>query len=252
VQGERRQAGGALTGLPQRAARWLPAPLLRRLRHAYRRVAFPDGYFRSVRLSDDEIRTSAYEAYLYGGRDAWRGHGAFQLFFLKTMGLRPSHTLLDVGCGPLRGGIHAIAYLEPGHYCGVDFNESFIRAATERVRAEGLADKAPVLRAIHDMALDEVAGRFDFVLAFSVLNHCNREQRRRFLACVPDRLGADARLYVSHAAWFADDVLRGTRLYVRRIVRAAADVSPDLRMADWAWREKRPPVFPIVELQQRA
>ena len=251
MQGRRREAGGPLTGASQLAARWLPAPILRGLRRAYRSVAFPTGYFRSLRLSDDEIRTSAYEAYLYGSRDAWRGHGAFQLFFLRTMGLRPSHTLLDVGCGPLRGGVHAIAYLERGHYCGIDFNESFIQAATQRVRAEGLADKAPVLRAIGDMALDEVAGRFDFVLAFSVMNHCNREQRRRFLACVPDRLGTDGRLYVTHAAWFAEDVLRGTRLCVRRILSVAADVSPDLRMADWAWPEKRPPVFPILELQPR-
>lgn len=236
--------------LARLAAHCLPAPVMRRLRRTYRRVAFPDGYFRSITLSDREIETGAYESWLYGGGDAWHGHGAFQLFLLKTMGLRPFHSVLDVGCGPLRGGIHVIAYLDPGRYCGVDFNESFVRAATRRVRAEGLSGKNPVLRAIDDLALDRVAGRFDFVLAFSVLNHCNPEQRRRFLDLVPDRLEPDGRLYVTHADWFEDACLVGARLVVRRTLASAADVSPDLRMADWAWPEKRPPVFPILELQR--
>jgi cyclopropane fatty-acyl-phospholipid synthase-like methyltransferase len=85
------------------------------------------------------------------------------------MGMQPAHTLLDVGCGPLRGGVHAIAYLDRGRYCGIDFNESFIRAAEARVRADGLAGKEPALCVIDDFALEHVKGRFDFALAFSVL-----------------------------------------------------------------------------------
>jgi SAM-dependent methyltransferase len=230
----------------------LPAPLLRRLRRAYRRVAFPEGYFRSITLDDQEIQTRSYEDHLYGSREAWRGHGAFQLYFLKAMGLQPSHTLLDIGCGPLRGGIHAIAYLDRRHYCGVDLNESFISAARRRIEAEGLAAKEPVLTVIDDFALDRIGGRFDFALAFSVLNHCTPEQRRRFFTLVPDRLKPEGRLYVTHADWFEDGTLAGTRLILGRKFDAAADVSADLRMADWAWPQKRPPVFPILELQKRA
>jgi SAM-dependent methyltransferase len=229
--------------------RYLPAPLVRRLRRAYQRVAFPNGYFRSITLSEREIDTHAYESYLYGSREAWRGHGAFQLFFLQAMGLRPSHTLLDIGCGPLRGGMHAIAYLDRGHYCGIDCNESFIRAARARVHCEGLSSKEPVLHVIDDFDLEHVVGRFDFGLAFSVLNHCTPEQRRRFLLRVPERLNVDARLYVSHADWFRHDALTGTRLVLNRLFARAPDVSPTLRMPDWAWPEKRPPVFPMLELQ---
>ena len=239
-----------MRGLTRFAVRALPAPLVRRLRQAYRRVAFPGGYFRSITLSDDEIHTHAYESYLYGSRDAWRGHGAFQLFFLKAMGLRPSHTLLDIGCGPLRGGIHVIAYLDRGHYCGIDVNESFIRAAEQRIRAEALSSKEPALRVIDDFAFEQVSGQFDFALAFSVLNHCNAEQRWHFLSRVPDRLKTDARLYVSHADWFAHDTLAGTRLVLSRRFAGAPDVNPNLRMADWAWPDKRPAVFPILELRR--
>lgn len=228
----------------------LPALLVRRLRGVYRNVAFPGGYFRSIALSDQEIRTGAYESYLYGNSEAWRGHGAFQLVLLRAMGLEPGHTVLDVGCGPLRGGIHVIAYLEPGRYCGVDFNASFVRAATERVHAEGLAAKEPVLRVVGDLDLDQVPGRFDFVLAFSVLNHCDAAQRRSFLLRVPDRLASGGRAYVTHAAWFDDGCLTGTRLVLRRTLTSAVDVRPGLRMTDFAWPEKRPHVFPILELER--
>jgi SAM-dependent methyltransferase len=235
----------------QLAARYLPARLVRRLRALYRNVGFPDGYFRAITLDEHEIRTRDYEGWLYGGSEAWRGHGAFQLWFLKTMGLEPFHALLDVGCGPLRGGIHAIAYLDSDCYCGIDFNESFIRAAQERVRSEGLAAKNPRLLAIDDFELEHVPGRFDFALAFSVLNHCDDAQRRRFLVKVPDRLTPDGRFYVTHAAWFDDDWLTGTPLALTRVFRAAADVNSELRMADWGWPEVHAPVFPILELQRK-
>jgi SAM-dependent methyltransferase len=230
------------------AARRLRAPLGTAFRRAGRVDARPD--FRSVTLSDHEIETHAYEEYLYGSRETWHGHGAFQLFLLKAVGLKPFHTLLDVGCGPLRGGIHAIAYLERGRYCGVDFNPSFIRAARRRVEAEGLAARAPVLDAIEDFALDDIRGRFDFALAFFVLNHCDSEQRRRFFLRIPNRLERDARLYVTHADWFDDSCLAGTRLVHTRTFAEAADVSTDLQMTDWAWSEKRPSVFPILEIRR--
>jgi len=239
-----------MNGVSRFALRNLPAPLVRRLRGIYRKVAFPGGYFRTITLSDEEIRTREYEAHLYGSRDAWRGHGAFQLFFLKEMGLEPGHALLDIGCGPLRGGIHAIGYLDRGRYCGVDFNESFIRAAKQRVEAEQLTAKEPVLQVIGDFGLERVGGQFDFALAFSVLNHCDVEQRRRFAALVPDRLKVGARLYVTHADWFDDRWLTGTRLILRRTFRVATEVSVELQMEDWGWPQKRPPVFPILELQR--
>jgi SAM-dependent methyltransferase len=223
---------------------------VRRLRGTYRRVAFPEGYFRSLELSEQEIHTRAYESYLYGSREAWVGHGSFQLFFLKMMGMRPTDTLLDIGCGPLRGGIHVIRYLDEGHYYGVDFNESFIRAAKRQIEIEGLGSKEPMLQVIGDAALDGVAGRYKFALAFSVLNHCNPEQRRRFIERVPERLEDNGRLYVTHAAWFDQQCLAGTKLVLSRVFSEAAEVSPHLRMADWGWPERRPSVFPILELHR--
>jgi hypothetical protein len=43
----------------------------------------------------------------------WEYMGKLQLDYLVERGLKPEHNLLDVGCGPLRAGIHFIEYLTP-------------------------------------------------------------------------------------------------------------------------------------------
>ncbi|MEJ1968582.1 MAG: hypothetical protein WDN03_08130 [Rhizomicrobium sp.] len=65
-----------------------------------------------------------------GGK--WDFLGKLQLSFLVGNGLKPGHMLLDVGCGALRGGLHAVGYLEPAHYFGVDLNQSLIDAGYDR------------------------------------------------------------------------------------------------------------------------
>jgi hypothetical protein len=84
----------------------------------------------------------------------WDEIGALQFEFLVAQGLRPEHTLLDVACGALRGGVHFIRHLEPGHYLGIDKEQSLIDAGVElELGAELLAAKAPEL---------VVSDRFDF------------------------------------------------------------------------------------------
>ena len=58
----------------------------------------------------------------------WDEMGELQLRFLRSHGMRPEHRLLDVACGALRGGVKFVDYLEPGHYYGIDINESLVEA----------------------------------------------------------------------------------------------------------------------------
>ena len=53
-----------------------------------------------------------------GFRGQFDEHRRFQIAFLKERGLVPSSQLLEIGCGPLTGGIPIIEYLEPGNYVG--------------------------------------------------------------------------------------------------------------------------------------
>ena len=55
-----------------------------------------------------------------GFRGQWEEHRCFQIAFLREQGLKPSHKILEIGCGPLTGGIPIIRYLEPNNYFGLD------------------------------------------------------------------------------------------------------------------------------------
>src|ERR1700678_2630550 len=64
-----------------------------------------------------------------GFRGQWDEHRRFQIEFLRQQGLKPSQTLLEIGCGPLTGGIPIIRYLQPNNYVGVDIRSSVLNLA---------------------------------------------------------------------------------------------------------------------------
>jgi len=107
-----------------------------------------------------------------GGR--WEEIGHLQFGFLHRMGLEPHHTLLDIGCGTLRGGRLFISYLDEGHYTGTDISPKALEFAAALVHLHGLVDKKPrlLLNEGKRLTFDEVSGeRFDFLLAQSVFTH---------------------------------------------------------------------------------
>src|SRR5260370_28821072 len=74
----------------------------------------------------------------------WDEIGQLQFYFLKKNGLRADHSLLDIGCGCLRGGVHFIEYLEPDRYVGLDINQPLLDAVYDiELAAAGLQDRLP-------------------------------------------------------------------------------------------------------------
>jgi SAM-dependent methyltransferase len=109
---------------------------------------------------------------LVGGR--WDEIGALQLELLTQYGLKPDHTLLDVGCGCLRGGVHFVRYLDPGRYFGTDINQSLLDAGYDVELAQaGLQDRLPRTSLRSDDAFDFTGFgvQFDRAIAFSLFTH---------------------------------------------------------------------------------
>jgi SAM-dependent methyltransferase len=133
-----------------------------------------------------------------GGR--WDELGALQFDFLRARGLEPHHRLLDVGCGSLRGGVHAIAYLEPGHYVGIEKERALLDAGrnVELPRA-GLVQARPLLHVTGDFDLTwlEPAVRFDFALAQSVFTHLRPGLIDRCVRSVLPRLAPGGAFYAT-------------------------------------------------------
>lgn len=135
-------------------------------------VAPPVGGRRERRRRDGGDLEAKWERRRTRSGDLWERIGRLQFDFLVDHGLQPSHYLLDVGCGSLRGGVHFIRFLEPGHYYGVDKNpESLAAARTVELPRNGLTDKAPVLVEMDDFGFERLGRRFDVAIAQSVFTH---------------------------------------------------------------------------------
>lgn len=107
-----------------------------------------------------------------GNFPLWEQLGKLQFDYLVDHGLQPEHYLLDVGCGPLRGGVKFIPYLEPGHYFGVDKNASQIKETLRlEVPRNNLAQYRPTVVVMEDFGFERLNQQFDFAIAQSVFTH---------------------------------------------------------------------------------
>ncbi len=134
-------------------------------------------------LSDADIARGGHRE-LVGG--CWDEMGELQFEFLKREGLRSNHSLLDIGCGALRGGVHFVRYLDAGKYCGLDINPSLIKAGEHELELAGLTDRRASLLANDKFEFSAFGRTFDFGIAVSVFTHlylnhigrCFREMRK--------------------------------------------------------------------------
>lgn len=103
----------------------------------------------------------------------WEEMGRLQLDFLKGEGLEPRHRLVDIGCGSLRAGLPLAAYLDPGHYFGIDIRRELLDAGLREVGEAGLQDRLPPenLHATAAFDLSPFGVRFDYAIAQSVFTH---------------------------------------------------------------------------------
>jgi SAM-dependent methyltransferase len=128
----------------------------------------------------------------------WHQIGRLQFDFLVAAGLRPEHRMLDVGCGPLRGGQHFISYLDAGHYWGIDRDPKVLEAGLAHGVAEALAaEKKPTLVEMADFGFERLGQTFDYALAQSVFTHLPLNSIMRCLVGMARVLAPDGRFYAT-------------------------------------------------------
>lgn len=160
----------------------------------YEEKDYLDAYSRHT-----DIRVQSDPHAAVGG--LWEEIGKLQFDFLCGKGLQPSHNMLDLGCGTLRGGRHFIRYLEPGHYTGLDISQKAIQFGNDLVRQEGLSAKQPrlVLSKRKDLRFLEFAGEtFDFILAQSVFTHLKPEHISECFQHVSRIMNKDSVFYFTY------------------------------------------------------
>jgi 2-polyprenyl-3-methyl-5-hydroxy-6-metoxy-1,4-benzoquinol methylase len=197
-------------------------------------------------LNEQQISGESYKELLGGGRKLWERRGRFQLEFLRARGLAPAHRLLDVGCGPLRAGVHFIGYLDPGNYTGIDCNDSFIRVANKTIKDNGLGGKHSIVTTLNGFNFTTLGQRYDYVMVFSVLNHCDDADQHLFFKNLGPVLNTNSQIYISHARWLRDSHLELAGLCV--VERFESDTL-DLQNRGWPASYEQHRVAPIYELQ---
>lgn len=130
----------------------------------------------------------------------WDELGEHQLSFLIAQGLQREDRLLDVGCGSLRLGSRAIAWLEPGRYFGTDISTSLIEAGLSRELTQALRAKAPFsnFSANGEFNFDFLREPVDFAIAQSVFTHLPLNHLRRCLARLAGGVRSGGRFFVTY------------------------------------------------------
>ncbi|HXV35447.1 MAG TPA: class I SAM-dependent methyltransferase [Gaiellaceae bacterium] len=166
-----------------RVTPWLPSSIKRPIRRAlprrYWRYFDPDWHRRAIGLP-------------------WEAMGKLQFDFLVDQGLKPEHHLLDVGCGPLRAGVHFMAYLEPGHYFGVEKRADLLEAGRDvEMPRSGVVGRNPTLVVMEDFDFRRLDQTFDFAIAQSVFTHLPINNVIRCLVRMSEVLVPGGRFFAS-------------------------------------------------------
>jgi len=128
----------------------------------------------------------------------WDEIGKLQFDFLVKEGMKPENYLLDVGCGSLRGGIHAIRYLNEGHYFGIDKDEELLYAGNEiELKRYNLNKKNPILVPMADFDFIRLGQQFDYAMAQSVFTHLPKEDIIRCLFNIEKVLVKGGKFYAT-------------------------------------------------------
>lgn len=164
-------------------------------------------YYRltSDTYTDAYRRLMAYRLQLQGPRGAVGsddvGIGKLQFEFLRNQGLSPENTLLDIGCGSLRGGQYFIPYLNKNNYTGIDISAEAIEAGKEQIGDNIIKSKRPTFHVNEDLTFKEVSGLYDYALAQSVFTHLPGEHIQECLNHLDKVLDPNGEFY---ATFFTD------------------------------------------------
>lgn len=119
-----------------------------------------------------------------GPEDRFYTYGAHNFIHLVSRGLKPNHTVLDVGCGSMRVGRELIPYLDKSCYFGIEPEEEMVQAGLlNELSSVMVAQKSPRFLYVDDFGIEGfgIPMVFRWIIALQVFIHCGEDQLRDFL-----------------------------------------------------------------------
>ena len=153
--------------------------------HRFKECIFDKGGFQKI----IDVRDKHQLEDAMGFRGQFDEHRRFQIALLKEQGLAPCHRLLEIGCGPLTGGLPIIEFLGPGNYVGIDVRDRVLDMSWKEIGRQRLSQKNPQLICSTSFGSAELGNQqFDFILSFSVLYHLSDDLLASYFGEVRKRL----------------------------------------------------------------
>ena len=188
---------------------------------------------------------------MVGPPGVWQESRDFQIDFLRRKNLQPAHRVLDIGCGPLRGGIPLIRYLNASRYTGLDIRPSVVEEAWRQIEKEDLVSKLPCVLVSDGFGRDELGDiKFDYIWCFQVLYHLDDDLVEQCLEQVASRLAADGRCYANinvvseEGTWLEFPYLRRSLDFYEALANKFGLVTLDLgQQREWGYTDKVPGQF---------
>ncbi len=113
---------------------------------------------------------------------------------IKIAGLKPSHRVVEYGCGSLRLAGHFIKLLDTGNFLGLDVISDFYEMGAANIGQALIDEKQPRMAVITEESVTEAcAFRADFVFAHAVVMHVHPDsvpQMFQNLAAIAAKPGA--------------------------------------------------------------
>lgn len=185
--------------------------------------------------------------------------GRRELGLLRMEHLRPTDTLVDLGCGTGRLAVHVIPTLTGGHYVGIDIAQSMLDHAQALIAAR---HPSPPCRVTWQQQRTEVFhlpdASVDMMCAFSVFTHMEHEDAYRYLvsarrvvrpggrflfSCLPMSLAAARDVFLESAS--RDHSARWAS--VRNVTTTVEMMETLATMAGWTVHRWYPGDAPVIE-----
>ena len=219
----------------------------------------------TLRVGNDTYE-DLYESYARNVEaDQVVGHGDFdfigraELALLQAEGLKPEHTLVDLGCGIGRLAVHVIPTLVGGSYIGIDISETMLKRAKERIaqvspnppcRVQWIKQTTPEFNLVENSV--------DMMCAISVFTHMEAEDSYRYLkatirlvkpggrfifSCTPLSTAIGKEIFLNSAKLD----LKTRWKYVRNVTTSMDYMEEVARLAGWSvlrWYDPDAPIGP--------
>jgi len=191
------------------------------------------------RREDRPTTENTNRSFLGGPPELFERAGRESLIVLLEHGLIAGSTVLDIGCGVLRGGRWIIPLLEPEHYCGIEPQREMVdRGLREFVPDDVVHIKKPRFDFNDRFDFSVFGTRFTHFLARSVWTHASKQQIETMLDGVREYGTEDA---VVLASFLEPSRLTSAPRIVRSVLwrLGSGPLRPDFTGSEWVGRSDR-------------